>query len=96
MSTRDGSIPAGDEQGQNTTTCHKCNYDFPDQVMIPREDGGELCPVCAGKVELIAAGYEWVCPVCDLFNRVIEVTETVTCPGCDTTYKVQDYHHATG
>jgi len=37
---------------RNTVTCWDCHQEFPDEEMVPREDGeGELCQVCAINAE---------------------------------------------
>ena len=48
------------------------------------------------KVELIAAGYEWICPDCNYMNQVMEVTENVSCVKCKHDFEVEEYHHAIG
>ena len=48
------------------------------------------------KIDLIAAGYEWVCPSCKEHNEEICGSETVTCGNseCEEIFKVDNIDHA--
>lgn len=48
----------------------------------------------AGKVDLIASGYEFVCPECETYNRIAGIAETVQCYKCRAEFEILEAAHA--
>ena len=52
----------------NTTTCYRCHNDFPDNEMLPLDDGGELCPHC---VKFLDGKYQELWTTYDVEREVL-------------------------
>ena len=46
------------------------------------------------KVDIIAAGYEWLCPKCEHLNKDPEIYSEICCQSCEELFDVGSIEHA--